>query len=197
MLGYDSMTAVRFGLSWLALAAVGCGAIQPSIQTVRPTRLAGTDGVLHALPAAEGGFILTVLVFFSAHCDCQAAHDQRLIQLARGYQRRGVAFFAVDSEVGAALERDGAEARRRRYPYPILIDSNAELARSLQAEYATYSVVLDRMGRVRYRGGIDTDLVHLRSDATAYLSDALDDLLAGRQPRRAYGETLGCSLLTR
>jgi hypothetical protein len=55
-------------------------------------------------------------------------------------------------------------------------------------------VVLDGEGRVRYRGGIDSDRTHLHEDATPFLRLALDDLLAGRPPRVAEGKTLGCSL---
>jgi hypothetical protein len=184
--------ALCVGLCWLALSA-GCAASQRSLSTLQPTRLSGTDGAQHDLPAAAG---LSVLVFFSVNCDCQLAHDPRLIELARRYARQGVAFFAVDSEVGSTLQGDALEARKRQYPYPILLDDKARLAGELGAEYATYSVVLDRQGHVRYRGGVDSDQVHLTSDATEYLRDALDDLLAGREPRRAYGEALGCSLRT-
>jgi peroxiredoxin len=179
----------------MLVLAVGCGgAAQAGLSLWPRTRLEGTDGKTHGLPSGQGA-ALTVLVFFSAHCDCQAAHDARLAELERKYRGLGVAFFAVDSEVGAALGRDAQEAQRRAYPYPILIDPRAELARALGAEYATYTVVLDARGRVRYRGGIDSDLAHLRTDAVLYLRDALDDLLAGRAPRRAYGEALGCALL--
>jgi hypothetical protein len=186
--------ALGLGFCLLSLSA-GCAASRPSLPSLQPTRLSGTDGALHELPAAAGaGF--SVLVFFSVSCDCQLAHDLRLVELARRYARQGVAFFAVDSEVGSTLQGDALEARKRNYPYPILLDANARLASELGAEYATYSVVLDRRGRVRYRGGVDSDQVHLTDDATEYLRDALDDLLAGHEPRRAFGEALGCSLRT-
>jgi hypothetical protein len=183
--------ALGLGLCLLS----GCAAAQRSLPTLQPTRLSGTDGALHALPAdAAAGF--NVLVFFSVNCDCQLAHDPRLIELARRYGPQGVAFFAVDSEVGSTLQGDALEARKRHYPYPILLDEKARLAGELGAEYATYSVVLDRQGRVRYQGGVDSDQVQLSRAATPYLQDALDDLLAGREPRRAAGEALGCSLRT-
>jgi hypothetical protein len=167
-----------------------CASSPAALAPIASTRLPGSDGSAHALPAEA----LTVLVFFSVNCDCQAAHDRRLVDLARRYQRRGVTFYAVDSEVGRTIAEDASEARARGYPYPILLDREAVLARELGAEYATYSVVLDRAGRVLYRGGVDSDLLDLTEDTTAYLRDALDDLLAGKAPRRAYGKTLGCSL---
>jgi hypothetical protein len=188
----------RRSLSWSWLwvpLATACGAAQLRPLHVQPTSLEGSDGARHRFPAADGSS-LTVLVFFSVDCDCQAAHDARLLELYRRYHGRGVAFFAVDSEVQAAVERDATEARRRAYPYPILIDHGALLARALEAEYATYTVVLDNHGAVRYRGGIDSDQKDLHRDARFYLRDALDDLLARREPRRAHGEALGCALQT-
>jgi len=175
----------------LSLCAA-CGAAR-SAEQVSGTSLVGTDQQSHALPAS-GASALTVLIFFSADCDCQTAHDERLRALHRRYQPRGVSFFAVDSEVSASPERDAAEARRRAYPYPILIDRRAALAKALGAEYATFTVVIDRQGRVRYAGAIDSDQAHLTDDATPYLRHALESLLAGREPSVTRVEALGCAL---
>jgi hypothetical protein len=100
----------------------------------------------------------------------------------------------VDSEVGGSPDADAAEAKRRGYPFSILTDRGAKLADALGAEYATYTVVFDSSGRVRYRGGIDSDKQRLHDDATFFLRDALDDLLAGRAVRTSEGKTLGCVL---
>ena len=137
---------------------------------------------------------LTVLVFFSAHCPCQTAHDERLIALDARYAPRGVQFYAVDSELGASAQRDAAEAEKRRYPFPILTDHGAKLAAAVGAESATFTIVVERGGAIRYRGGIDSDRTHLTPQATPYLGDALDDLLAGRAPRLAEAKALGCAL---
>jgi hypothetical protein len=177
---------------WLGAA---CASAPASLPTLEPTRLPGTDGVVHEVPAPAAASF-TVLVFFSANCDTQRAHDPRLVALARRYEQQGVVFFAVDSEQGSRAGEDAQEVRLRHYPYPILMDEQARLAGALDAQYSTYSVVLDRQGHVRYHGGIDSDQIHMTKDATAYLRDALDDLLAGREPRRTFGEALGCSLRT-
>ena len=68
-------------------------------------------------------------------------------------------------------------------------------ARALKADYATYSLLLDRTGQVLFRGGIDSDQTHLRDDATPYLQNAIDDALAGRPIRLSEASTLGCSLV--
>ncbi|MEO7112150.1 MAG: redoxin family protein [Polyangiaceae bacterium] len=154
--------------------------------------LAGTDGQAHALVDPQSRF--TVVEFFSIHCPCQAQHDERLRALAAAYASRGVSFRAVDSEVGASVERDRNEAQRRAYPYPILIDDHGTVARAYGADYATYSVLVDANGHILYSGGIDSDKSHLRDDATPFLRDAIDDALSQRPMRRTEAKALGCSL---
>ncbi len=151
---------------------------------------------VHAL-APQGTEKYTAIVFFSADCHVLRAHDERLRALAQDFREAGVKFVALDPEPGATAARDEEEAKRRGYPFPILIDDGAKFARAFGAEFAGHTVVLDRKGAIVYRGGIDSDRVHLTDDATPYLRDALGDLLAGRQPRVAQAKVLGCALRTR
>ena len=138
----------------------------------------------------------TVLVFYSPTCHCVAAHEGRLAALQASYAGRGVQFFWVDSEAGASAARDAAAARRRGLTFPILVDPGSRAARRFGARYGSESLVLDAAGAVHYHGGVDSDRDHLRGDAVPYLRDALDDLLAGREPRVPDGPALGCSLQT-
>ncbi len=182
----------------LLLMTAGCAATPPLPRgPIAARELAGTDGTTHAVPATSEDARLTVLVFFSAHCPCQSAHDERLREIDTTYRGRGVELLGVDSEAGASLARDAREAEQRRYAFPILIDSDASLARALGADYATYAVVIDRGGTVRYRGGIDSDRTHLTAEARPYLRDAIDDLLGGHPPRAPTSKALGCALQTR
>jgi peroxiredoxin len=136
----------------------------------------------------------TVVVFVALHCPCFAAHDQRLRDLAQAYGPRGVAFVGVDSEVDETPATVAAKGAERGLPFPILLDPGARLADRLGAEYATYTVILDRDGRVLYRGGIDADKQRLHDDTTMYVRDALEDLVNGRPPRLSEGKALGCVL---
>jgi peroxiredoxin len=180
----------------LAIVSASAGCAHPRVLDAVVPRVAlpGTDGVAHELGRGASGAALTVLVFFAQHCPCQAAHDARLLEVARGYHDRGVDVFAVDPEPGATPERDATEALRRGYPFPILVDHGGALARRLGAEYATETFVVDRQGVVRFHGGIDSDRSALHDDARPYLRDALDDLLLGHAPRLAEAKAFGCAL---
>ncbi len=179
----------------LSLMVAGCAASQPTLH-VPEVSLDGTRGDLLVYPRALASARYTVFVFFANSCPCFSVHEARLRALVDKFGPQGVKFAIVDSETGRTAAQDGAEAERRHLPAPIFIDPGARLANALGARYATYSVVVDSAGRVRYHGGIDSDKNHLRDDAAPFLSDALGDLLAGREPTRAEGKTLGCALQT-
>jgi hypothetical protein len=170
-------------LLFVAAMCVSCGAASPQ----------------SSLPelAPRGAEKYTVVVFFSADCHVLRAHDERLRGIAADYAGRGIRFVALDSEAGATAARDDDEASSRKYPFPIRIDEGARIARAVGADYAGHTIVVDRTGAVVYRGGIDSDRVHLTRDATPYLRNALDDLVAGRSPRVAETKVLGCALRTR
>jgi hypothetical protein len=168
----------------------------PSVAPSVPSLvLLGEDGASLPLDAALRGHPATVITFCSAHCPCQRAHDARLRDLIAKDTPRGVGFLVVDSEEGAAKDLDAEESRARGYP--IWRDDGGKLARALDAEYATYSVVVDGAGKVLYRGGFDSDKSHLRDDRVTYLEDAVDDVVGQRPVRRAEAKAFGCSLQLR
>jgi hypothetical protein len=187
------MAMKKTALACLFVVACGGAAVTPVAQWPTIT-LAATSGETATYPRDLAGARFTVFVFFAKSCPCFGAHDARLRALADKFGSRGVRFVIVDPEVGRTVQDDALAIQGRNLPGPVFLDAGAQLASRVGAVYATYSVVVDASGQIRYRGGIDSDKSHLRSDNTPYLADALDDLTAGRQPRRAEGKTLGCAL---
>jgi hypothetical protein len=186
-------------MKWTAVSLavlVACApATTPKPVVQWPTvALTGTSGEVATYPRDLAASPFTVFVFFSKDCLCFGAHEPRLRALVDKFSARGVRFVIVDPETGRTAEGDAREVHDRKLPAPVFLDPGARLASMLGAVYATYSVVVDSAGQIRYRGGIDADKTHLRADATPFLADALDDLTAGRSPRRAEGKTLGCAL---
>ena len=159
--------------------------------------LEGSDGSRHDVFGELVRHRFTVFVFYSEDCPCMRAHEPRLERV-----RAGLGVYEDQADVaggvlGADPERDTLEAKRRGYSFPLLTDHDARLAKLLNAEFATHSIIVDQHGRVRYSGGIDSDKNHMRPSATPYLRHALDDLLAGNEPRTPDREPLGCALRLR
>ena len=55
--------------------------------------------------------------------------------------------------------------------------------------------VIDREGKLRYQGAFDDVTFRQREPTRFYLKDALDALLAGRQPEPAQTTPYGCSIV--
>lgn len=175
------------------LVLVACAARPPAVKVAADLpALVSTDGVTEGL-----GTGITVIEFFSAHCPCQRAHDQRLSELYAHFHTAGVRFLVVDVEADSSLAIDQREAQERHYPFPIWRDDSGSFADYFQADYATYSVVLDGKGHLAYRGGIDSDKVYLQSNAEPWLRDAVSAVLAGQAPRKPETKSFGCELRRR
>jgi len=179
------------GAQSVGSAPVGQQAVLP------PVPLVDTRGEPVDLRRAVAAAPLTVVTFFSATCPCQRAHDQRLGDYYREFSGRGVAFHVVDSEAGSSLERDQREAVERAYPFPILSDPRGTVAASVGAHYATETLILDRQGKVRFRGGLDSDQNRARPDAHLWVRQALVALLDGKEPAERNPKSYGCSLRRR
>jgi hypothetical protein len=191
------MTARAIGLGVVSVVfgacASGLGSGPAAGPHVPQLTLTASSGEVTTLPRDLAAASFTVFVFFSQGCGCFEEHQARLRALQERFAARHVRFVIVDPEVGRTIEQDRSEAADRQLG-AIFLDPGAKLAHALGAEFATFTTVVDGNGRIRYRGGIDSDKSHLRDNATAYLANALDDLTSGREPRVAQTKALGCNL---
>jgi hypothetical protein len=76
---------------------------------------------------------------------------------------------------------------------PYLHDATQEVARAYDAKTTPDVFVLDSERRLRYRGAPDSDYEDPGQNA-AWLRDALDAVLDGRDPERTETRPVGCSI---
>jgi peroxiredoxin len=157
--------------------------------------LPDTEGIVHEPGAAPA----TVVVFTCNHCPYALAWHDRTIALAGDYADRGVRVLAINSNDAERYPRDSVEAMRARVQrgefdgVPYLRDSSQDVARSYDAKTTPDVFVLDADGLLRYRGAPDADHDDPTQNA-AYVRDALDAILAGRDPDRPQTPPVGCSI---
>jgi peroxiredoxin len=157
--------------------------------------LPDTDGAVHRL---DGG-PATVVVFTCNHCPYALAWHDRLLDVARDYEARGVRLLAINPNDAVRYPRDSFEAMQERvrrdggWPAPYLHDATQEVAAAYGARTTPDVFVVDADGRVAYRGAPDADYDDPRQGA-AWLREALDAVLEGRRPARARTEPVGCSI---
>jgi peroxiredoxin len=149
--------------------------------------------------AGDGdGVRATVVVFTCNHCPYALAWHERIVQVARDYDDRGVRVLAINPNDAVRYPRDSIEAMRERvaaedWPMPYLRDESQEVARAYDAKTTPDVFVLDSDRTLRYRGAPDADYDDPGANA-AWLRDALDAVLAGQTPPRAETKPVGCSI---
>ena len=156
--------------------------------------LPDTDGNRHAPDGASA----TVVVFTCNHCPYALAWQDRIAQAARDYADRGVRFLAINSNDSERYPRDSYEAMQQRvaaeeWPLPYLHDATQEVARAYGAQTTPDVFVLDADRGLRYRGAPDSDHDD-PSQGAAWLREALDAVLDGRDPSPAETQPIGCSI---
>ena len=119
----------------------------PSVASADDARFAATDGKTYGLEDIVKNQNAAVLIFFSPRCACLTAHEPRMLALESKLRASGVRIWMVDSNRDQSDAEDRKEALRRSYPFPILLDPEGVLAERFGATFATYTVVLNRMGQ--------------------------------------------------
>jgi hypothetical protein len=164
-------------------------------QPAPPFALPDTEGALHEPGAAPA----TVVVFTCNHCPYALAWHERLVAVARDYAALGVRMLAINPNDAERYPGDSPEAMAARVRagefdgVPYLRDESQGVARAYDAKTTPDVFLLDAQGVLRYRGAPDGDYDDPGQNA-AYLRDALDAVLAGREPDPSETTPVGCSI---
>src|SRR4051812_6846287 len=135
-----------------------------------------------------GEHTATVVVFTANGCPYARAWHDRVQQVARDYAGRDVAVLQVVSNDAADHLEDSVDAMRERFEAgdfagPLLHDADQSVAQAYGATATPEVFVIDADGVVRYHGAPDGNYDDPAEDA-AWVRDALDDVLAGREVAR-------------
>jgi peroxiredoxin len=159
--------------------------------------LPGVDGREHSLDDYAKADLL-VLIQSCNHCPYVQAWESRMVELQRELGGQGVRIVAVNSNDAGSHPEDSfdemsARAEREGFNFDYLYDEPQAVARELGSERTPEVFVFDRDRRLRYHGAIDDS-----RDETAvserYLRDALEALLAGREPPFTETPAVGCTV---
>lgn len=201
----------------LCLAAVFASLLLSSRAADHPTlplgspapdfRLPGVDGKEYTLASFAEAQVL-VVVFTSNHCPTAQAYEGRIKQLVVDYAARGVAIVAINpnhapavrldemgyTDLGDTFEEMKIRAAHRGFNFPYLDDGPAQATAEAYGPVATPHVfVFDRARRLRFQGRIDDaegePFVKVRDTR-----NAIETLLAGRDPAVTSTKVFGCSI---
>lgn len=154
------------------------------------------DGKTVAFNPGDGR--TSVVIFTCNHCPYAKAFEQRILTLARDYTAKGVAFYAVNPNDDVkypeeTMEKMKERALEKQYTLPYLKDGDSSIARAYGAKVTPHVFLVDGKGEIRYRGYVD-DSAKPEERQDAGLSNALDQLLAGKAITNTSTKAFGCTI---
>lgn len=160
--------------------------------------LPGTDGRTHSLGDAKSCRVL-VVVFSCNHCPYVIGCEDRVIRFAETYAPKGVELIAINSNEAEHHPEDSFEkmverAKEKCFPFAYLRDESQDVARAYGALRTPHFYVFDQDRKLRYTGRMDDSPRVAGSETTHELADAVDALLAGKEPPVALTNPIGCNV---
>lgn len=157
--------------------------------------LTDTSGIVHA-PFSDDSTNAVALIFVSTDCPIANSFQPTLQKLHQEFTTQGIAFFMVycsPNVTAQAIEKHRAEYRIKM---PAALDASQTIGRLTAAKVTPESIVIDRQGRIIYRGLINNLYAGYgkkRRQATAhYLRDAFESLLRNAPIATQRTKPLGC-----
>ncbi len=195
-----------------------CGTIMIALgaEETHPTLELGSKAPDFDLPGVDGrnwklsDFAqakVLVVVFTAVHCPTAQYYETRLKQFVTDYSTKGVAVVAIMpndpksvrldelgwSDLSDSFEEMKIRSRDCGYNFPYLYDGDTESVSRAYGPVATPHVfVFDKERKLRYAGAID-DSERVQHVTRHYLRDAVDALLAGKEPPVTKTKVVGCS----
>jgi len=170
--------------------------------------LPGVNGRTYSLKDFKAAKVLTI-IFTCNHCPTAQYYEERIKQLVRDYQNKGVAFIAISpndpkavrpDELGYTDLSDTPEemkirARDHHFNFPYLYGGGEHepTSRAYGPVATPHAFVFDGERKLRYAGRID-DSEREKFVRVRDVRNALDALLAGREVEVKQTRVFGCSV---
>lgn len=149
------------------------------------------DQGVHRLSDEHGRVV--VLNFWSAVCPWSRRADEALGPMLEAWAER-VAYWPIASNADETLEVIRKAASERGLPL-VLRDADHRIADAYGAVSTPQFFVIDPDGSLRYSGALDDVTFRKRTPSRAYLTEAVEAVLAGRDPEIHQTAAYGCALV--
>ncbi len=169
----------------------------------------GTKAPDFSLPDPDGNYVsledfagnrALLVVFMCNHCPYVKHVREELVELAREYQRKGVAVVGINANDADEYPEDRPEkmkeyAEEYDYPFPYLYDATQEVAKAYHAACTPDFFLFDSDQELFYRGQMDDSRPGNDKPVTGEdLREALDAVLQGRNPPETQKPSMGCNI---
>lgn len=153
---------------------------------------------LYQYPDAKG----FVVIFTCNHCPYARAYEDRIIAIDKEYKPKGFPVIAINPNDATIESDDSYEMMQKRalekgFTFPYLYDESQTVVNTYGATRTPHVYVLTKKGEklyVRYIGAIDNNYQDPEQVTEKYLVNALEALLAGKDPAVTFTKAIGCTI---
>ena len=160
--------------------------------------LMNIDGKKYSLASFKEKKAL-VVIFSCNHCPYVQAYEDRIKQIKKDYQNKGVEVIAINSNEDKGYPEDSFEnmkkrAAEKKFNFLYLRDEDQSVARAYDATHTPEIFVFDKNRKLAFHGKIDDNWQEPNKVKNHYLKDTLDELLAGKEISVPETFTIGCTI---
>jgi peroxiredoxin len=114
--------------------------------------------------------------------------------LAEKYKSQDVVWLAIDSTSTHDTATNFKTVTDHKLPFPLLNDSKGIVGKEYGAKSTPDMFVINKDGVIVYMGAIDDDPAGEKTSPVNYVSQALDEILAGKSVKTPETKSYGCSV---
>ena len=167
-------------------------------------KLKNVDGKMISLSDYKDakGFIV---IFTCNHCPYSVAYENRIIELDKMFRSKGYPVIAINPNDDKTYPEDSYEnmilrSNEKGFMFPYLYDEDQKIYPQYGATRTPHVFVLKREEKgliVKYIGAIDNNHVNASAATAKYVQNAVNALLAGKDPDPSTTKAIGCSIKPR
>lgn len=140
-----------------------------------------------------------IVVFTCNHCPFSVMYEDRIKELDKLYKAKGFPVIAINSNDVKKVPEDSYEemvkrAKKEKFSFPYLYDESQDVAKAFGATRTPHVFLLDKTMKVKYIGAIDDDAENEKKGKTKYVENAINNLLAGKEPEVKETKAIGCTI---
>jgi peroxiredoxin len=193
---------------WIALTCIGLFAAAPAmagegvaIGSKAPkskVEMKNVDGSMTSIAKATGKNG-TLVIFTCNACPWVKAWEERMVEVANTYAKKGVGVIMINSNDPAKNKEDGfeemvARSKQLGMAFPYTVDETSDIARAFGATRTPEAFLFNAKGELVYHGTIDDNAHKPAEVSETYLADALQAMTAGEEIKMAETKALGCTI---
>lgn len=136
---------------------------------------------------------VAVVVFFNQNCPYVVEAQPRIAEFAAAYKDKNVTVVAVDA--GNNNKAETVKTFAADKPYTVVLNPTSDVAIAYDAKRTPEVFVVDKDGNLAYHGAFDNGQEGADAGARkSFTKDAVDALLAGKQPEVKETKAFGCTI---